>query len=454
MPTRKSNANKHIEDRDRSVADWGKLSVTDLRNKLKELELSHDGKKIELQKRIFEYFNPPATETTNIQLSDVLKEFRSLKTVVDTLNKNISNNNTNSTTQNTSVEVESPTHVNFENGLIRDPITPNQNNPIIITQQKNKNKTTILSDEQEDEPNIDQQNVFGFALRENLSQQPNQGMFDSTTASNPYSPPGLKTATLNKIKKHEYVDFDDILPPPPSTNCSNELLGFQLDDNNNRFLKPNQTKSKIRDYPSWVCAWNTYCQAYLHYHPDMHFNLFSYFKNIATIARKHKFESVYLYDKAFRHTLAAQHSLPPELCTVSWCKTNDELFNVYLRETLLPSCYHCSSFGHYASSCPYKTNPRSSTRYNNPYSYVAEKQFRNDSQPQQSTFARNGNSNTRPLSNTTNDICARYNQLGFCNKPPCQYRHICNKCYTTGHPGSKCFSASSSTRTSFRPTSN
>uniref|UniRef100_A0A7M5XI05 CCHC-type domain-containing protein n=1 Tax=Clytia hemisphaerica TaxID=252671 RepID=A0A7M5XI05_9CNID len=361
MPTKKSNANEHT-DRDHSIADWGKSSITGLRNKLKELQLSHVGKKIELQTRLFEHFNPP-TDTTNIQLSDVLEEFRSMRTELDTLKNNIhNNNNINKTTQNNLItSVESPTHVNFETGQSRDPITPNQNNPT-LTQQKNRNKNSaiLITNDEQDEPYIEeQQNVFGFDLQQSLSQQPTQGTFNY---SNPYSPPGLKTTTLNKIKKHEYVDFDDILPPPPSTNCSNELLGFQLDDNNNLYLKPNQTKSKIRDYPSWICAWNTYCQAYLHYHPDMHFKLFSYFKNIATIARKHKFESVYLYDKALRHTLAAQHSLPTDLRTASWCKTNDELFNIYLRETLLPSCYHCHSFGHYVSSCPYKTNSRSSVK--------------------------------------------------------------------------------------------
>eukprot|EP00111_Clytia_hemisphaerica_P023510 TCONS_00069282-protein len=184
-------------------------------------------------------------------------------------------------------------------------------------------------------------------------------------------PPGTK------IRKSEYIDFDDILPPPPSTNNSTELLGFQLDANNNLLLKPNQTKAKIRDYPSWICAWNLYYQATLHYQPEMHFKLFSYFKIMATLARKHRFDCVYLYDKSQRQTLAAQHALPTDLCTASWTNINEELFNTYLRDKLLPSCFHFSSFGHFASSCPYKPNTRA-TMKQNPYVYVADKTFRND----------------------------------------------------------------------------
>eukprot|EP00111_Clytia_hemisphaerica_P025063 TCONS_00073773-protein len=190
MPTKKSNANEHT-DRDHSIADWGKSSITGLRNKLKELQLSHVGKKIELQTRLFEHFNPP-TDTTNIQLSDVLEEFRSMRTELDTLKNNIhNNNNINKTTQNNLItSVESPTHVNFETGQSRDPITPNQNNPT-LTQQKNRNKNSaiLITNDEQDEPYIEeQQNVFGFDLQQSLSQQPTQGTFNY---SNPYSPPGL-----------------------------------------------------------------------------------------------------------------------------------------------------------------------------------------------------------------------------------------------------------------------
>ena len=142
---------------------------------------------------------------------------------------------------------------------------------------------------------------------------------------NPYAPPGIRTAILAKVKRNEYVDFDELLPPPPPINNDPDLLGFQLDPNNNLLLKPNQVKAKIRDYPSWICAWNIYQQAVLHFHPSKHFDLFSYFKILTNLERKHRFESVYLYDKSQRQTLAAQHTLPKISRTASWNIVNEEL---------------------------------------------------------------------------------------------------------------------------------
>ncbi|XP_066933300.1 uncharacterized protein [Clytia hemisphaerica] len=199
MPTKKSNANEHT-DRDHSIADWGKSSITGLRNKLKELHLSHVGKKIELQTRLFEHFNPP-TDTTNIQLSDVLEEFRSMRTELDTLKNNIhNNNNINKTTQNNLItSVESPTHVNFETGQSRDPITPNQNNPT-LTQQKNRNKNSaiLITNDEQDEPYIEeQQNVFGFDLQQSLSQQPTQGR--KIPAASTISRRTSNTATIQRL---------------------------------------------------------------------------------------------------------------------------------------------------------------------------------------------------------------------------------------------------------------
>ena len=140
---------------------------------------------------------------------------------------------------------------------------------------------------------------------------------------NPYTPPALKTSILTKIKKDEYVDFDDLLPTPPSLNSSpDELLGFQLDASNNLLVKPNTPKAKIRDYPAWICAWNIYYQAMLYHDPSLHFKLFSYFKNFCNLARKHQFESCYAYDKAQRQTIAAQANLPLSQKTAHWTTIN------------------------------------------------------------------------------------------------------------------------------------
>ena len=110
-----------------------------------------------------------------------------------------------------------------------------------------------------------------------------QGNFNNsfnnvTDITNPYTPPPIKSSMLNKVEKQEYIDFDELLPPPPSIN-TDHLLGLELDANSSSILlKPKKPKCKICDFASWMCAWNIFTQAYLFYHPSMQFNLFAYLK--------------------------------------------------------------------------------------------------------------------------------------------------------------------------------
>ena len=262
------------------------------------------------------------------------------------------------------------------------------------------------------------------------------------------------------------MDLDEILPAPPAIN-TDSFFGLEMDsDSSSLLLKENKPKVRIRDFPSWTCAWNLYVQAYLSAKPTMFYQLFSYAKIFATMARKFKFENCYAYDKAFRTQIAAEIDTPPTYRTTSWLRQNDDLYNMYLRDAYLPSCFHCYSYGHYIANCPFKTskrvNPISSTTpavashnaqhgfWNNPYSYVA-----NDTSTRGtlSTNFRNPSTNhtisTIPdQASSSNIVCGRYNRTGFCQKPPCRLSHVCNKCQRPGHPGNRCFSNTTST---FRP---
>ena len=187
----------------------------------------------------------------------------------------------------------------------------------------------------------------------------------------------------------------------------------------------------------------------------MHFQLFSYLKIFCNFVSKFKFENCYAYDKGQRTQLAAQADTHQHHHTTSWDSINDDLFNMYLRDNYLPSCFHCSSYGHYATACPFKNNSQNNnfrSSSNNQYSYIANNNS-NFRGPNSSNFR---GPNSLPLqststqsSDTSNQTpCTRFNHSGNCAKPPCRFAHICNKCHRPGHTGNRCFANTSST---FRP---
>ena len=196
----------------------------------------------------------------------------------------------------------------------------------------------------------------------------------------------------------------------------------------------------------------------------MHFQLFSDLKIFCNFVRKFKFDNCYAYDKAQRTQLAAQISAPHNNHTTSWSQQNDELSNLYLRDIYLPACYYCNNYGHFAHICPFKS-PSSTNNlqqlnnfrpFRSQYSYISSAAATPSRPPT------NYNRPSRPispqafLSNATNNnahstiksVCHRFNQTGFCRKPPCNFLHICNVCRKQGHPGFRCFSK---TDTAFMP---
>ena len=173
-----------------------------------------------------------------------------------------------------------------------------------------------------------------------------------------------------------------------------------------------------------------------------------YLKNMSSLVRKFKFENCYAYDKAFRTLMAAESATPAQSKTCDWLHINDELYNLYLRDAYLPGCFHCSSYGHFISNCPYynksskrlvqtspgsaaPSRPTSIQPLSSPYTYTSSSTFRGQQQPISALPA-------LPAPGA-NSPCGRYNRTGFCSKPPCTFPHVCNKCNRPGHPGFRCF---------------
>ena len=91
---------------------------------------------------------------------------------------------------------------------------------------------------------------------------------------NQYTPPPIKSSLLKKINSYKYIDFDELLPRPPAI-TTDSFFGLEMNNTTSSLLlKQNKPKSKIRDYPSWMLAWNMFYQAVLFYKPNMHFQLF------------------------------------------------------------------------------------------------------------------------------------------------------------------------------------
>ena len=140
--------------------------------------------------------------------------------------------------------------------------------------------------------------------------------------SNTYNPPAIKASIIKHIEKHEFVDFPELLPPialPPS----HTILTSDSQPSNKKPETP-----PITNFQTWVMAWNNFYQTKLHFNPNIHSELFTYFKLITEFSVKFKFSVVIAYDKAHRLKLASQAHLPSEHHTTTWRKMDDELFNL------------------------------------------------------------------------------------------------------------------------------
>ena len=446
-------------DSKKSFVDWGKLSTEALKLKCNQYSLLATGRKSLLQQRLFKHFNtgstvpPPSSSANDTVISvsdpvstlniDVLNELQHLRSEIQHIKTSMQQPPTHDPIPSETQHEQHASH----------PILPETQHTVSAAGHTNANAN--LSCEPYTGTLQTQAPVYGFR-----EVAPGQGMSvnnpiitndSSTVVFNPYTLPPIKSSTLSKVQKHEYIDFDELIPPPPSIN-TDQYFGLELDEfSSSLLLKKTKQKFQIRDFPSWMCAWNVFVQAYLHFHPTMQFDLFNYLKIFCTLIKKFKFENCYAYDKAQRTQLASQRIAPPHQQSISWQQQNEELFNLYLRDNYLPACFHCNTYGHFATSCPFKTAKRSIDPRNlsnnfrpssSQYSYVStgNNKFQPSSQPPMPQ-----SSSSFTVNNTDNHpYCQRFNRTGFCNKPPCKFNHICNKCNKPGHPGIRCFSHTSS----------
>ena len=172
---------------------------------------------------------------------------------------------------------------------------------------------------------------FNTIAENNISLSNTISNNQSAVTLNPFIPPPIKSSLLKKIEKKEYIDFEELLPSSHSY-VNNELINNTVIDVDLETkalkLRPHEKKEKIANLRTWMCAWNTFMQAYLHFKPDNFYLLFSYQKHFCRLASKYKFEACYMYDKDVRMLLASQASLPPSQRTVAWDNINQEVIHI------------------------------------------------------------------------------------------------------------------------------
>ena len=279
----------------------------------------------------------------------------------------------------------------------------------------------------------------------------------SFNTNNPYLPPPVPSNCLTKIKNLEYVDFGSLLTSilPNAANMASITEGEDIEEfclsqvqqpGAAATFRKKTARNAINNFATWVMAWNVFYETTLHFYPNKHHELFSYFKHICEYAVNHKFKFLAAYDKAHRIHIAAQKNLPPAVQASSWTKHCPSLYNLYLKENMSAQCSNFLGWGHHAKQCPNSQNNASfnSQQMNmmtpppNPPQQPAN-QFRNGGQQSfNSANPINGSPNTNSSGKKS---CFRYNKNIQCQFP-CDYPHICQVCLQLGqrqnHPAWQC----------------
>ena len=133
-------------------------------------------------------------------------------------------------------------------------------------------------------------------------------------------PPAVDSKLITKAQKHEYVDFDTLLPAPPSIITTDDnTFGFDLDSESNILIRPNKPRGKITDFNGWMCALEClYSTSPYAATQTCTSNCSHTSKTFCNFTRKFKFTHCYMYDKALRKQIATQTSLPFSTRTAFW----------------------------------------------------------------------------------------------------------------------------------------
>ena len=245
-------------------------------------------------------------------------------------------------------------------------------------------------------------------------------------------------SVVNQIKRGEYISFDSLLPAPAALRVGSVDLSQGNQGTPALSLVPKDNTKRVRDFSSWLTAWNTYIRIYTHFHPHMVHQLLYYQSMICKFATQYEFSAWYTYDTQFRHRIATNPTLP-------WDRVDEELFTEHVRGRQAAGsrvnsnpCYYCQSTGHFANNCPLRlshgasNNQQSTATITRPISQptapIPAQPFRAP-QPPTTIAGANNNHNNR---------CCHFYNIRGCSNAFCQFLHQCNLC-RGNHPATHCF---------------
>ena len=152
------------------------------------------------------------------------------------------------------------------------------------------------------------------------------------------------------IKKHDFVDFNDLLQENLyGLDQSHVTYAIAVDSGSNgqsvSLVSSRPRKCKVVDLDSWLEAWNTYMRVFIYYHPRMLNPLLAYQSIICNFSRKFRPSDWLNYDLAFRRHASINHVL-------QWDSYDEDAYDSFLRDCGISSCYGCGKPGHFLNNCP------------------------------------------------------------------------------------------------------
>ena len=236
-------------------------------------------------------------------------------------------------------------------------------------------------------------------------QRPLMSSMPSTANKSVLVAPGLPSVpqkVIDKIKRGEYIDFNELPPArglskslPP--HLEGQLVIVQADD-------LAVSRKLIPNFETWSQCFAIYAAVRIANDPSKAGDLMAYSHSIASMAKKFSWPSWIMYDQAFREEAAY---LPARL----WGKEDASLyakcFNWGPTSATPNWCWNCQSLEHQTDQCPHKPS-------------AAKRPRRDGLRPE--------------------DPCKKYNNNdGICSYgAKCKFAH---KCFSCGgpHPYSRCF---------------
>ena len=397
-PRRTLGGDDEEVDRHRTVEDWKRLSIVQLKEKATHYGLSNAGVKNMVVARLHSYFNtnegvpqvaentapilttlPTTAETVTMSITDlrqILKEASQAK----------SGNHAPETTGG-SLSPASTT-------VVAPDINAIANQTTVDTTNSNPWPAQSLGSS---EPLIPSFNVN------------NNGGNISTFLHSPISNlPPLSPKLIKTMKDKDYVDLNLLLPSSLYDTTANNSYSLQVTPGSEgaeslSLTQARRTTQKITNLVSWLDAWNIFIRAMVHFHPVLAQELLAYQESFCTFNHSYPFQACYKYDIAFRMNIARNKHL-------SWARLDEYAFNKFLRcpqpVQHAITCFKCTSIGHFATNCPYQS------------SSAPKRNFRADTEPKQA-------------------CCRHFNNYNRCMVPTCTWPHKCSRCGGP-HPVTDC----------------